>query len=182
MKQVARNQEQSAFQFGAFELDPHSGELRKHGIKLKLQRQPVQILGILLERSGEVVTREEIQKRLWPDNTYVDFDNAINSAMRKLRDALGDTAENPRFVETLSRRGYRFIYPISNGVRLLPVALPKAPPKQRYSAWAALAVVVAVVAAIGFWVTNSGSEVVGPPTPPVPRLRLFPRWAPRSGN
>lgn len=98
----AVSHEPRLFQFGAFELDPHSGELRKHGIKLKLQHQPLQILGILLERPGEVVTREEIQKRLWPDNTYVDFDNAINSAMRKLRDTLGDMAENPRFIETLA--------------------------------------------------------------------------------
>ena len=110
---AAVNQQPPVHQFGAFELDAHSGELRKHGMKLKLQHQPLQILAILLERSGEVVTREEIQKRLWPDNTYVDFDNAINSAIRKLRDALGDPAENPVFIETLSRRGYRFIAPVS---------------------------------------------------------------------
>jgi Tol biopolymer transport system component/DNA-binding winged helix-turn-helix (wHTH) protein len=111
---TAVNQQPPVLRFGAFELNAHLGELRKHGIKLKLQHQPLQILAILLERSGELVTREEIQKRLWPDNTYVDFDNAINSAIRKLRDALGDTAENPVFIETLSRRGYRFIAPVSS--------------------------------------------------------------------
>ena len=79
-------------------------------MKLKLQDQPFQIL-ILLERPSEVVTREEIQKRLWPENTYVDFDNAINSAIRKLRDALGDRSESPRFIETIARRGYRFVAP-----------------------------------------------------------------------
>jgi DNA-binding winged helix-turn-helix (wHTH) protein len=82
-------------------------------VKLKLQDQPCQILIVLLEHAGEVVTREEIQKRLWPENTYVDFDNAINSAVRKLRDALADSADNPRFIETVARRGYRFIAPVN---------------------------------------------------------------------
>ncbi len=112
-RMAAVNPQPPAFQFGAFELDTRSGELRKRGIKLKLQHQPLQILAILLERPGEVITREEIRKRLWPDNTYVDFDNAINGAIRKLRDALGDTAENQRFIETLARRGYRFIGSLS---------------------------------------------------------------------
>lgn len=119
----------SIFNFGAFELNRRTGELRKHGVRLKLQDQPLQILTLLLERAGEMVTREEIQARLWPANTYVDFDNAINSAVRKLRDALGDSAENPRFVETLPRRGYRFIAPVwcegENGSRLgTPALLP----------------------------------------------------------
>jgi Tol biopolymer transport system component/DNA-binding winged helix-turn-helix (wHTH) protein len=102
-----------SFQFGVFELNPHTRELRKHGTKVKLQDQPLQILLLLLDHPGEVVTRQDIQKRLWPESTYVDFDNAINSAVRKLRDALGDAADNPRFIETLSRRGYRFIAPVS---------------------------------------------------------------------
>jgi hypothetical protein len=89
-------QQQAGFQFGVFELNPRMGELRKHGVKLKVQDQPLQILTLLLEHAGEVVTREDIQKRLWSENTYVDFDNAINSAVRKLRDALGDSPENPR--------------------------------------------------------------------------------------
>jgi Tol biopolymer transport system component/DNA-binding winged helix-turn-helix (wHTH) protein len=99
--------------FGAYELETRSGELRKHGVRIKLQEQPRQILMLLLERPGEIVTREEIQKRLWPDGTFVDFDNAINSAVRKLRDALNDSADNPRFVETVARRGYRFAAPAS---------------------------------------------------------------------
>ena len=102
-------QQQSTFRFGVFEFNPQTGELRKHGVKLKLQEQPVRILTLLLEHAGEAVTREDIQKRLWPTGTYVDFDNAINSGVRKLRDALGDSPENPRFIETLARRGYRFI-------------------------------------------------------------------------
>src|ERR1039458_2263181 len=115
-----------AYRFGVFELDGRSGELRKHGIRIKLQDQPRQVLLLLLEHAGELVTREQIQKHLWPDNTFVDFDNAINSAVRKLRDALGDTAENPRFVETLARRGYRFIAPVST--RTEPKAEPETPP------------------------------------------------------
>jgi DNA-binding response OmpR family regulator len=78
------NQQRPAFQFGVFEFDPRSGELRKHGVRLKLQDQPLQVLALLLQRPGQVVTREEIQKRLWPENTYVDFDHAINSTVRKL--------------------------------------------------------------------------------------------------
>ena len=100
------------FLFGAFELNPQTGELRKQGVKLKLQEQPLQILVLLLEHAGQVVTREDIQKRLWPEDTYVDFDNAINNGIRKLREVLGDSAEIPRFVETLSRRGYRFVCPV----------------------------------------------------------------------
>jgi Tol biopolymer transport system component/DNA-binding winged helix-turn-helix (wHTH) protein len=112
---VNTEQQQPAHRFGVFELDIRRGELRKHGVRIRLQRQPLQILKLLLERPGEVVTREDIQKRLWPHDTYLAFDNAINSSVRKIREALGDTAENPRFIETLSRRGYRFIAPLSNG-------------------------------------------------------------------
>lgn len=95
--------------FGLFEVDSPAGELRKSGIRIKLQDQPFQILLILLERPGEIVTREELQKRLWQQDTFVDFDRGLNSAVKKLRRALGDDAENPRFIETLHRRGYRFI-------------------------------------------------------------------------
>jgi len=108
----------SRFQFGVFELDVRAGELRKRGIRVKLQDQPLQILALLIDSPGEVVTREQIQKRLWSGDTFVDFDNAINSAVRKMRDALGDTSENPRFVETVARHGYRFIAPVTS--RLLP--------------------------------------------------------------
>jgi len=97
------------FQFGAFEVDESLGELRKHGVKIRIQEQPFQILVVLLERPGEIVGREEIRARLWPENTFVDFDNAISSAVRKLREALNDSADNPRFIETSTRRGYRFI-------------------------------------------------------------------------
>jgi Tol biopolymer transport system component/DNA-binding winged helix-turn-helix (wHTH) protein len=95
--------------FGAYEVDLRSAELRKSGVKLRLTGQPFQILAILLEQQGELVTREELQKRLWPADTFVDFDRGLNAAINRVREALGDSAENPRFVETLPRRGYRFI-------------------------------------------------------------------------
>jgi DNA-binding winged helix-turn-helix (wHTH) protein len=90
--------------FGTFEVDLRAGELRKAGVKLKLTGQPFQVLAILLERPGEVVTREELQKRLWPD-TFVDVDHNLNTAINKIREVLGDSAESPRFVETMPRRG-----------------------------------------------------------------------------
>ncbi len=95
--------------FGVFELDPSSGELYKHGIRIKLQDQPLQVLGLLLERPGEVVTRDELRQRIWDQDTFVDFDHSLNISINKLRDALGDSASSPRFIETLPRRGYRFI-------------------------------------------------------------------------
>src|SRR5215472_14503164 len=98
--------------FGLFEVDFASQELRKSGIKIKIQDQPFQILALLLERPGQIITRDEIQKHLWADDTFVDFDLGLNSAVKKLRQALGDESENPRFIETLYRRGYRFLAPI----------------------------------------------------------------------
>ena len=98
--------------FGVFELDLSAGELRKNGAKLRLQGQPFQVLALLLERAGEVVTREELQQRLWPSDTFVDFDHSLNTAINKVREALGDSASSPRYVETLARRGYRFIAPV----------------------------------------------------------------------
>ena len=99
--------------FGVFELDLRAGELRKQGTRIKLQEQPLLILQALLERPGEVVTREELQAKIWTQGTFVDFDHGLHSAMKRLRDALGDSADNPRFIETLSRRGYRFIAPVN---------------------------------------------------------------------
>src|SRR5688572_9957441 len=95
--------------FGVFELDTRSGELRRHGLKVRLPDQAFHILQMLLSGPGEIVTREELHQRLWTADTFVDFDVGVNSAIRKLREALDDSAENPRFIETLPRRGYRFI-------------------------------------------------------------------------
>jgi Tol biopolymer transport system component/DNA-binding winged helix-turn-helix (wHTH) protein len=95
--------------FGSYEIDFSQGELRKHGLRLKTSGQPIRILEMLLENPGEVVSREQIREQLWPANTFVDFDHGLNAAMNKLREALGDSADNPRYIETLPRRGYRFI-------------------------------------------------------------------------
>jgi TolB-like protein/DNA-binding winged helix-turn-helix (wHTH) protein/tetratricopeptide (TPR) repeat protein len=99
--------------FASFEFATQTGELRKHGLRIKLQGQPVEVLTLLLEHPGQVVTREALQKRLWPANTYVDFEQSLNAAMKRLRAALGDSAETPLFIETLPRRGYRFVAPVT---------------------------------------------------------------------
>ncbi len=102
--------------FGIFELDLFAGELRKNGAKLRLQEQPFRVLAFLLERPGDVVTREELRQKLWPADTFVDFDHSLNTAVNKLRETLGDSASSPRYIETLARRGYRFIAPVQTGV------------------------------------------------------------------
>jgi Tol biopolymer transport system component/DNA-binding winged helix-turn-helix (wHTH) protein len=99
--------------FGIFEVNLRAGELRRNGSRVRLQDQPFQVLALFLERPGQIVTREELQARLWPADTFVDFDHGLNAAIKRLRDALGDSAENPRFVETLARRGYRFVAPVN---------------------------------------------------------------------
>jgi DNA-binding winged helix-turn-helix (wHTH) protein len=109
----------AVLRFGVFEVDLRAGELRKQGMRIKLQEQPFQILAMLLERPGEVVTREDLRRRLWPDDTFVDFDHSLSTAINKIREALGDSAESPRYVETLPRRGYRFI--AMTGATLLPL-------------------------------------------------------------
>ncbi len=102
--------------FGLFELDLDAGELRKSGVRLRLQGQPFQVLALLLEHAGDLVTREELREKLWPADTFVDFDHSVNTAINKVREALGDSASSPRYVETLARRGYRFIAPVQNEV------------------------------------------------------------------
>lgn len=100
------------FQFGVFELDLKAGELRKQGLKIKLQEQPFQVLALLLENAGDLVPKEQLQRRIWPADTFVDFDHGLHSAITRLREALGDSSESPRFIETLARRGYRFVAPV----------------------------------------------------------------------
>src|SRR5437899_8624147 len=95
--------------FGEYELDVRAGELRKQGVRIRLQEQPFQILQMLLERPGEVITREELRRKIWPSDTFVDFDHGINNAIKRLRAALNDSAEKPCYIETLASRGYRFI-------------------------------------------------------------------------
>ena len=149
--------------FGAFEVDLRSGEVHKHGIRLKLQDQPFQVLAILLEHAGDVVTREEFREKLWPADTFVDFDTGLNSAIKKLRDVLSDSAEEPRYIETLPRRGYRFIAQVENGAPLASGTVelelgPVLPPRAARAFWNKRRVAVAagvaalvIVAAVAAW-------------------------------
>jgi DNA-binding winged helix-turn-helix (wHTH) protein len=114
------------YRFGVFEVDTATGELRRQGIRIKLNAQPFQVLSLLLERPGELLTREDISRELWPDGTFVDYEHGVNSAVNRIREALGDTAGNPRFVETLARRGYRFVAPVERipAERIAPASAP----------------------------------------------------------
>ena len=119
-----------AVKFGTFELDLAAGELRKNGLKVRLQEQPFRLLTFLVQRPGDLVSREELREKLWPADTYVDFDNSLNTAASKLREALGDSAASPRFVETLPRRGYRFIAPLERHGQVGDVASSVPPTKE----------------------------------------------------
>ena len=145
---------------GCSKSTPRSGELRRHGVKVRLHEQPFQVLLALLERPGEVVSRQELQHRLWPDDTFVEFDNNLNHAISRLRDALGDSTESPRFIETIPRRGYRFIAAlvVSAAAPEVPAVVPEvvpalAGPKRRSRVAGAVAVVTIVAAVAGgfYW-------------------------------
>jgi DNA-binding winged helix-turn-helix (wHTH) protein/tetratricopeptide (TPR) repeat protein len=160
--------------FGAFEVDMRSGELHKHGIRLKLQDQPFHVLALLLEHPGDVVTREELRQKLWPADTFVDFDTGLNSAIKKLRDVLGDSAEEPRYIETLPRRGYRFIAPVENGelpapavgkihvAKVIPLGpKPELWKKRRFVIAAGAAAFLMVAALMAWRVTSSRPALTG---------------------
>ena len=170
-------------QFGVFEVDLQAGELRKSGLRIKLQDQPLQILTLLLENPGEIVSREQLRQRLWPADTFVDFDHSLNSAVKKLRQALGDDSDNPRFIETLPRRGYRFIAPVKQDALSsdqLPVEKPPSSvgtglsPRHRWLELpglgllgrAILGATVVAVAAVTLWLT----VIRNPRTPKVLRF------------
>ena len=120
MAQMPGDAANGVIRFGIFEVDLRAGQLHRNGLKVRLQEQPFQVLAMLLERPGEVVTREDLHARLWPVDTFVDFEHGLNAAVKRLRDALGDSAENPRFVETLARRGYRFLVPLESSSAEIP--------------------------------------------------------------
>lgn len=146
-------------QFGVFEVDQKAGELRRNGAWVKLQEQPFQILALLLERPGEVISRDELQRRLWPADTFVDFDHSLNAAVRRLRDALGDSAESPRYVETVARRGYRFVAPV---LGLGPavdaeISAPPHRPARRWKVAAAAGALVLVGLSLGVFIGKRGS-------------------------
>ncbi len=140
------NSSRESARFGVFELDLRAGELRKQGLKIKLQEKPFQVLVLLLERPGELVTREELQKKLWPEDTFVDFDHSMNTAVNKLREALGDSAESPRFIETLPKRGYRFIAPVQPAGQTAPAG---ASTIRRHPAVVGVAAALMVVLGLG---------------------------------
>ncbi len=118
------NREASLLRFGIFEADLSAGELRKNGARIRLQEQPFQVLSALLRNPGQVVTRDQLRAEIWPADTFVDFDHSLNTAVNKIREALGDSASNPRFVETLARRGYRFIAPVEIKAAALTAEAP----------------------------------------------------------
>jgi len=153
------------YRFGPFDLDVRAGELRKHGIRLRFGQQTLQILLMLLKRPGEVVLREDIRTTLWPDNTVVEFDHSINAAIQRLRDALGDSAEEPRYIETLTRRGYRFLAQVvaETPIATPPLPVPASPPPltRLRSKWvvllAGLAVCAVALAGLG-WIPKGTAE------------------------
>ena len=150
---------QPVFRFGPFTVDPHLGELRKHDTRIRLQEQPFQVLTMLLERPGDLVTREELRERLWPADTFVDFDHGLNAAINRLRERLGDSAEKPRYIETIPRRGYRFLAPvevISRVEHRAPpsVQVPSPAPRARGLVRAAVVAGVLVVVVGAVWRTG----------------------------
>jgi DNA-binding winged helix-turn-helix (wHTH) protein/Tol biopolymer transport system component len=137
--------------FGVFEFDVQARELTKHGVRLKVQEQPIQILAALLEQAGQIVSREDLQRRLWPDGTFVDYEQSLNKAVNKLREALGDSADHPIYVETLARRGYRFVAPVEGDPAETPAAGTTVP-RRRMLLWpAASGIVLAMVLGTGLW-------------------------------
>src|SRR5262245_20021626 len=153
--------------FGAFELDRRAGELKKDGLRVRLPEQSLRILDALVSEPGEPVTREELRKRLWPDDTFVDFDNGLNRAINRLRAALGDAADRPRYVETLERRGYRFIAPVvfeEDALAASPERARRAPTVFRLAALLAV-----LLAGLAYW-SRSGA----PGAPPIRTLAVLP--------
>src|ERR1700692_2504852 len=114
MPMPSSNREARLLRFGVFEVDLAAGELRKNGARIRLQEQPFEVLTALLQNAGQVVTRDELREKIWPADTFVDFDHSLNTAVNKIRESLGDSASSPRLVETLARRGYRFIAPVDS--------------------------------------------------------------------
>jgi len=161
------------FWFGAFELDRRSGELRKNGLRVGLQDQPLQVLSMLLERLGELVTREELRERLWPANTFVDFEHGLNVAVKRLRDVLGDSAEAPRFVETVPRRGYRFVAAVSSSGSLEDTVGKRRRPRASLVVTGLVTALIAVLA-VGAWVSSRRRPGIATSPPRIRSLAVLP--------
>src|SRR5262249_6201426 len=169
---------------GAFEVDLRAGELRRNGLKVRLQDQPFQVLAMLLERPGETVTRDELRDRLWTAETFVDFDHGVNKAVNRIREALGDSATSPRFVETVARRGYRFIADVAVADAPPPVAAavsagdPTAPWAPREGAWGGPASSRWAIAGLALALASSATvwtlRARSPQPPPIRSLAVLP--------
>lgn len=164
MASLPTNNLPEVVRFGVYELDPRAGELRRGGVKIKIQEQPYQVLALLLERPGEIVSREELKRRLWPADTFVDFDHSLNAAIKRLRDVLRESADNPHFIETLSRRGYRFLAPVTGALPpvaapLVPVLTPTPARSRKRARWIAAGVVLAgACISVGFHIGNRAAR------------------------
>ena len=159
----------SVLRFGVFELDVRSGDLRRSGVRVHLQEQPLKLLQCLLERPGEVVTRDELRRRLWPNDTFVDFDHGVNAAVKRLREALADSADSQRFIETLPKRGYRFIAPV---VRQAVEAETGRAGASRWHRWLVPAGAMAIVAAVATMTAWLRRPVVA--ADPAPSMHMRP--------
>jgi len=178
----------SLIRFGVFELDGRTGELRKHGVRLKIQDQPFQVLQALLERPGELVTREELQRRIWPQDTFVDFDQSLNRAINKVRDVLNDDAGAPRFVETLPRRGYRFIAPVEAPAEPGPIEAAPRPlspqtaiAPRSYIRFVRVAACSLAIVGAGLWLMGDRGALLPPRVIPLTTLtgsELHPAFSP----
>ena len=172
--------------FGVFELHLRSGELRKAGKRIGLQEQPLRTLTLLLERPGDLVTREELRQRLWPNGTFVDFEHGLNAVVNRLRDTLGDSADTPRFIETVPRRGYRFIAPVDNGLKDGSAAHPR-PSGWRAGSlmWPAVVMALAIGAAVSLYVFRlrpfSRPPMRTTPLTSLPGQERYPSFSP-DGN
>src|ERR1700746_1325872 len=133
MSPMSVNSPTSILRFGTLELDLQTGELRHAGWRVKLQEQPFQVLATLLQHPGKIVTREELRSKLWPEDTFVDFDHSLNASIKRLRDALGESADAPVFIETLARRGYRFIAPANGSTATSEIAIVGSPVRSKSS-------------------------------------------------
>ena len=171
--------------FGLFEADLTTGELRKRGRKVALQDQPFQVLALLLRHAGEIVAREELQRALWPADTFVEFEHGVNTAIKKLRQALGDSADNPRFIETLPRKGYRFIAPVAGIEAEAPAPAPVLRVR-RHRAWVLAPIALVVIAgAASVWLLNRSGKATAAVPIPVPLttyrgLEMSPSFSPEG--
>jgi DNA-binding winged helix-turn-helix (wHTH) protein len=163
--------------FDVFEIDLRAGELRKDGRRVKLQEQPFHVLSLLLARSGEVVTREELRQKLWPADTFVDFDHGLNSAVARLRETLRDSADRPRFIETIAKRGYRFIAPLNSPASGTPPPVVSAPFPDKTSIisyasgnfWVAVLGLLTLLCAAALWALRRPR-----PEPPLALIEVVP--------